>query len=93
MKWAWNADNGEEVWRVSSPGDGLPSHTEQLKTVWGREPKVAEGDVLGIALYDPSGGGTGAVVIDVYYGAYVPKDIARWFRDAFPDAVKSQDVV
>ena len=26
------------------------------------------------------------ISVRVYYGAFVPASVARWFRDAFPDA-------
>lgn len=87
FKWGWNAVDGEVVWAVSEPGDGLPSHSEQLSSAWGREPSLASGDVLGAAsLHRSEERGAGVVVIDVYYGANVPTKVVRWFRGVFPDA-------
>lgn len=87
FKWAWNAVAGELVWAVSGPGDGLPSHTEQLSSEWGREPRPRAGDVLGAAEYvPPRGTEAGVVLIQAFYGKRVPPLVADWFRAAFPDA-------
>lgn len=73
FKWGWNAGEGEVVWTVSGPGDGLPAHAEQLKSEWGRDPSLAAGDVLGAAEYAPSRASAAAViVIHAYYGEPVP---------------------
>jgi len=87
FKWAWSETEGELVWRVSGPGDGLPYHEEQVQQAWGREPSQGSGDVLGIASYEPAHGSEHAhVSIYVYYGGFVPAGIVRWFQETFPEA-------
>jgi len=87
FKWGWNATDGESVWRVSGPGDGLPVHSEQLRVAWGREPSSTAGDVFGDTEYVPARASEPAVVvIHAYYGGRVPDAVVDWFREAFPDA-------
>ena len=87
FKWGCSAAEGVVVRRVSGPGDGLPSHVEQLSGAWGRELSPATGDMLGGAEYVPSRGSRPAsVVIQAYYGAEIPDSVVRWFQEAFPDA-------
>ena len=87
FKWGWNAAEGEVVWRVSGPGDGLPAHAEHLSLAWGREPRNAAGDVFGTAAYVPSRASEPAVVvIRAYYGVHVPASVIGWFQEAFPAA-------
>ena len=87
FKWGWNGVDGEVVWRVDGPGDGLPAHAEQVMSAWGRDPSPAAGDVLGAAEYMPSRASVAAVVvIQAYYGETAPALIVDWFRIAFPDA-------
>ncbi len=87
FKWAWNEAQGELVWTVSGPGEGRPLHEEQVRQAWGRALSSASGDVFGMATYEPREGRERALIsVRVYYGAFVPASVARWFRDAFPDA-------
>ena len=87
FKWGWSAPDGALVWRVSGPGDGLPSHAAELKATWGREPSSAAGDVFGDTEYVPARASEPAVVvIHAYYGGRVPDAVVDWFREAFPDA-------
>jgi hypothetical protein len=84
-KWGWSEVDGEIVWDVGGTPDGLPSHQEQLTRAWKREPDFGAGDILGRAAYERGPYGTGAIVIEAYYGADVPKSVVEWFRNAFPD--------
>ena len=87
FKWAWAEAEGELVWRVSGPGDGGPTHEEQLRQAWGRGWSSASGDILGMARYaEPDGAEPAVVSIHVYYGEAVPPGVVRWFRKAFPGA-------
>ena len=92
FEWAWNSLDGEVVWAVSGPGDGLPAHAEHLLTEWGRPPSMAKGDVLGTASRFPIGAPARSrsereeVVIEAYYGKHVPRSILRRFQEAFPEA-------
>jgi len=63
FKWAWSALDGALVWRVRGPGDGLPSHAEQLKATWGREPSSTAGDVFGGSEYVTAGASEATVVV------------------------------
>lgn len=89
FKWGCGAAEGEVVWTVSGPGDGLPSHVEQLITAWGREPSSSAGDLLGTAEYmrspapEPAVVVIYVVVIYAYYHAQVPEAVVDWFRGVF----------
>lgn len=87
FKWGWSATEGEVVWDVRGPGDGLPSHDQQLSTAWGREPGSSAGDLFGNAEYVRSPAPEpDVVVIHAFYSAPVPEAVVHWFRAAFPDA-------
>jgi hypothetical protein len=85
FKWGLRAESTEPtVWEVSGPGDGFPTHNAYLATAWGREPKVAAGDQLGFASWQPPN-----LTIQAYYSRDVPKAILDWFREAYPGGVFS----
>lgn len=98
FKWGYNAKtNDVHVWRVQGGTDGRPAHRAELTALWGREPKVAEGDVLGLATYIPSErklDGTvvapAEVQVQSYYEKPVPQGVYDWFEEHFPDAVARQ---
>ena len=85
FKWVWNESERELVWRVSGSADGFPAHSEAVEQAWGRLPSQASGDAIGNATYTPAQGGERAhISIYAYYDGFVPADIVRWFREAFP---------
>jgi hypothetical protein len=93
FKWGWNVETGETVvWSVSGAGDGLPTHAGYLGGVWGREPNLAAGDLLGDAfrpISDPKEGEETAseeIFVHAYYDKDVPAAVVGWFRHEFPAA-------
>jgi len=82
FKWGWNGMDGATVWPVGGPGDGWPSHMDQLKAAWGRRPGSRDGDVMGNAEYRPR---ADEVVVGAF-GTAVPDAVVDWFREAFPGA-------
>lgn len=98
FKWGYNAKtNVVHVWRVQGGTDGRPTHRAELAALWGREPKVGEGDVLGLATYIPAErklDGTlvapPEVRVQAYYGQPVPQGVYEWFEEHFPGSVARQ---
>jgi hypothetical protein len=81
FKWGLNHETGEvSIWEVAGPGDGLPTHVDYLRDVWGREPRLA-GDVLGCI----TGSSTSLMVV-AYYDAAVPDALLAVLHMQFPEA-------
>jgi len=82
FKWGWNSETEEAtIWEVAGPGDGLPTHNQQLEGAWGRPPSHSAGDKLGRAFLEPP-----RLSIQAYYGDLVPDVVTSWFREHYPDA-------
>lgn len=81
LKWGFNAETGEvTIWEVAGPGDGFPSHHAYLTTAWGREPRHAKGDIVGIAEWRPP------TLVIRSYQADLPEAVESHFREAYPGA-------
>jgi len=80
FKWGLRSGGTEPtVWEVTGPGDGYPSHHNYLAEAWGTEPKVASGDLFGVATWEPP-----EITIRAYYSENVPQPVIDWFRERYP---------
>jgi hypothetical protein len=86
FKWGLNHETGEvAIWEVGGPGDGLPTHGDHLRDLWGREPRLTH-DVIG----NVSGSSTALTVV-AYYDASVPDALLAVLQTQFPDATVITD--
>ncbi len=88
FKWGWNSETGAaDLWPVRGPGDGLPTHKEHLAQAWGREPSLARGDVLGLAVVEEAAGlnEPKQILVQAYFGTDVPASVLAAFAAAFPE--------
>jgi len=90
-KWGVSKDNQVSVWRAKGGTDGRPTHRAELTKLWGRPPKAGEGDVMGLAIYQPPEeklDGTivapAIIKLQAYYGEPVPQSLYSWFEAHFP---------
>lgn len=101
FKWAYDSQTGRtDVWRVMGGTDGRPTHRAEVRNRWGRDPKVTEGDVMGLAVYIPAEMKfTGEVVAppevhtQTYYGQPTPPSITQYFQQQFPHAIVRDAIV
>lgn len=95
FKWGYDPRTDRtDVWRVVGGTDGRPYHRKELEVLWGREPQVSTGDVLGLATYIPAErklDGTvvapPTVLLQAYYGKEIPQSVFDYFEQEFPGTV------
>jgi 2'-5' RNA ligase len=94
FKWAMESQSGRvHVWRVSGGTDGRPYHRKEFQAIFGREPRVGDGDIMGLATYIPAErmlDGTvrapATVLVQAYYLKDIPQGVFDFFETQFPDA-------
>jgi hypothetical protein len=78
-KWGLNRDGQLEIWEVGGPGDGFPSHGDQLEQAWGRPHDIFNGDIVGNAIITEQ-----TVTITAYFTPEVPAAVISWAQTRFP---------
>lgn len=83
-KWGRDGQTGHlTIWEISGPGDGLPTHDEQLSKDWGRPDHYRPGDILGTAFISDD-----TVHITIYgadsQSAQPPEQLLAWTHTNYP---------
>jgi hypothetical protein len=80
FKWGLNGSTGElTIWEVGGPGDGFPSHQDELAAAWGRESLHQSGDILGSLTV-----GKAELTIVAYERSDAPREVLLWALTHFP---------
>lgn len=101
FKWAYDSQTGQtDVWRVMGGTDGRPTHRSEVRNRWGRDPRVTEGDVMGLAVYIPAEMKFSGEVVappevhtQTYYNQPTPPSVTQYFQQQFPHAIVRDAVV
>ncbi len=93
FKWGYDSQTGRtHVWKTKGGLDGRPYHRAEMTQFMGREPKIGEGDIMGLAVYTPAERkldetvvAPAAVLLQPYYNADVPQGVYDYFNEVFPN--------